>query len=64
MMDDSWVWDFDVLPLYLAIDEEFLRYYLVPSRGAVRGTRLSRYCHLLKRAWYMYDWDSGSLILI
>ena len=22
--------------------------YLVPSRGAVWGTRLSRYCHLLK----------------
>ena len=35
MMDDSWIWDFDVLPFYLAIHEEFLRLYLVPSRGAV-----------------------------
>ena len=23
-MDDSWIWDFDVLPFYLAIHEEFL----------------------------------------
>ena len=37
MMDDSWVWDFDVLPFYLAIHEEFLRLYPVPSRGAVWG---------------------------
>ena len=25
MMDGSWIWDFDVLPFYLAIREEFLR---------------------------------------
>ena len=25
MMDGSWIWDFDVLPFYLAIHEEFLR---------------------------------------
>ena len=25
MMDDSWIWDLDVLPFYLAIHEEFLR---------------------------------------
>ena len=36
------VGDFDVLSFYLAIHEEFLRQYLVPSRGAVWGTRLSR----------------------
>ena len=40
-MDDSRVWDFDALPFYLAIHEEFLRKYLVSSRGAVWGTRLS-----------------------
>ena len=32
-MDDSWVWDFDVLPFYPAIHEEFLRKYLLPSTG-------------------------------
>ena len=25
MMDDSWIWDFDVLAFYLAVYEEFLR---------------------------------------
>ena len=64
MMDGSWVWDFVVLPFYLAIHEEFLRYYLVPSRGAVWVSRLSRYCHVLKGVWYIYDWDTGPLILI
>ena len=29
------------MPFYLAIHEEFLRYHLVPSRGAVWGTRFS-----------------------
>ena len=63
-MDDFWVWDFDVLQFCLAIHEEFMRYYLVPCRGAVWGTPLSRYCHVVKGVWYIYDWDTGSLILI
>ena len=23
-----------------------------------------RYCHVLKGVWYIYDWDTGSLILM
>ena len=64
MKDDSWIWDFVVLLFYLAVHEEFLRQYLVPSRGAVWGTRSYRYCHLLEGIWYIYDWDTGSSILI
>ena len=57
---------FDVLPFYLAIREEFLRYHLVPSKGAVCGTRSSMLAGLscTKGVWYIYDWDTGSTILI
>ena len=41
MMNDSWIWDFDVLPVLPGNHEEFLRQYLVPSRGAVWGTRFA-----------------------
>ena len=58
MMDKSWIWDFDVLPFYLAIHEEFLRQYLVPSRGAVWGTysviSILLDCHLVEGVWYIY----------
>ena len=69
MMDGSWIWDFDVLSFHLAIHEEFLRYYLVPSRGAVWGTMSSMLdsildCHLVEGVWYIYNWDTGSSILI
>ena len=40
-MDDLGISDIDVLPFYLSNREEFLRWYLVPSRGAVWGTRSS-----------------------
>ena len=66
MMDGSWIWDFDVLPFYLAIHEEFLRWHLVPSRGAVWGTRSPMLAGLsfTKGVWYIYDWDTRSSILI
>ena len=41
MMDDFWIWDFDIMSFYLAVREEFLIWYLIPSRGAVWGTRPS-----------------------
>ena len=31
MIDDSCIWDFDVLQFYLAVREEFLRRYLAPT---------------------------------
>ena len=65
MMGDSWIWDVDVLPFYLAIHNEFLRWNFVPSRRAVWGTRFSILdCHLVEGVWYIYDWDTGSSILI
>ena len=63
MMDDSWICDFDILQFYLAIREEFVRRYLVPSRRLF-GVLGRRYCHLLEMVWYIYDWDTGSSILI
>ena len=55
-----------MLSFYLAFHEEFLRWYLVPSRGAVWVTRAHRYrdCHLVEEVWYIYDWDTRSSILI
>ena len=55
-----------MLPFYLAIREEFLRKHLVPSKGAVCGTRSSMLAGLscTKGVWYIYDWDTGSTILI
>ena len=52
--------EIDVLPFYLAINEEFLRAYLVPSRGAVWVTQAYRCldCHLVEEVWYIYDWDT------
>ena len=49
--------------------EEFLRWYLVPSRGAVWGTRFSilsctkGVLSCTKGVWYVYDWDTWSLII-
>ena len=59
--DDFSIWDFDVLPFYPAIREEFLRWYLVPSMGTVRGTRSPI---SLEGVLYIYDWDTRSSILI
>ena len=42
-----------VLPFYLAIHEEFLRYYLVPSRGAVWGTRFAILSCTKRRSVYI-----------
>ena len=64
IIDDSWIRNFDILPFYLALRREFLRWYLVPSRGAVWGTRPSIHCHLLEGVWCIYDWDTGSSIFI
>ena len=63
MMDGSWIWNFDILQFYLVIREAFLRWYLVPSRGLF-GVLGRRYFHLLEMVWYIYDWDTGSSILI
>ena len=30
----------------------------------VWGTRLSRYCHVVNGVWYIYDCDTGSLVLM
>ena len=30
----------------------------------VWGTRLSRYWHVVKGVWYLYDWGTRSLILM
>ena len=56
----------DVLSFHLAIHEEFLRWYLVPSKEAVWDTQTSLYldCHLVEGVRYIYDWDTRSPILI
>ena len=28
------------------------------------GVLGSRYCHVLKEVWYIYDWDTGWLVLM
>ena len=57
------------MPFYLAIHEEFLMKHLVPSRGAVSGTRFSMLdwvrvtgLSCTKGVWYIYDRDTGQLI--
>ena len=61
MMDDSWIWDFDVLPFYLAIHEIVSRTeqggclgYSVPNAGLLCTKGVS----------YIYDWYTGLSILI
>ena len=51
-MDDSWIWDFDVLPFYLAITKSFRdrTSYRAGGLFGVLGSRCSMLdCHVLKR---------------
>ena len=49
-------------PEYVAMAHEAK--FPLAIKTVVWGSRLSRYCHVLKRVWYIYDWGTGSLILI